>query len=130
MLDFAILPRPLSLEEGELTPKGTYRRKVVEQRFAGLIEAMYRAHSSILQAGDVSVRLPQWWLRELGLTLQDVTSAPGGLRVPRLDRSLTLERLPGALQEIHDHLAEFGLLGDGCGFFRGRRHSAGRGDRS
>ncbi len=38
---FTLLPRELSLEEGELTPTMKVRRRVVAERFGGLIEQMY-----------------------------------------------------------------------------------------
>lgn len=90
VLDFAVLPRPLSLEEEELTPKGTFRRKVVEEHFAPLIEEMYRARVTRLTAGELEVRIPHWWLREVGLTLGEVAADADGLRLPRLGRTLPL----------------------------------------
>ncbi len=38
---FTILPRELSIEEGELTPTLKVKRNVVNDHFAGEIEAMY-----------------------------------------------------------------------------------------
>jgi long-chain acyl-CoA synthetase len=38
---FLVLPRDFSIEGGELTPKLSVRRKIVEQRYADLIEALY-----------------------------------------------------------------------------------------
>jgi len=38
---FAILPRDLSIEDGELTPSMKIKRRVVERTFAGEIEQMY-----------------------------------------------------------------------------------------
>ncbi|MER7420744.1 long-chain fatty acid--CoA ligase [Micromonospora peucetia] len=38
---FAILPRDLTLEDGEITPSLKLKRKVIEQNFATEIEAMY-----------------------------------------------------------------------------------------
>ena len=90
VLDFAVLPRLLTLEDGELTPKGTFRRKVVEEHFTGLIEEMYRAQVTRLTAGELEVRIPHWWLREVGLTLGEVAAGADELRLPRLGRALSL----------------------------------------
>jgi long-chain acyl-CoA synthetase len=38
---FALLEKPLTIEEGELTPTQKVRRKIVEQRYAPVIERMY-----------------------------------------------------------------------------------------
>ena len=38
---FAILPRPLSVEEGELTPTLKVRRRVIEERYREEIDALY-----------------------------------------------------------------------------------------
>ena len=39
--DFALLPRPLSIETGERTPSLKLRRRVVEEHFAELLESFY-----------------------------------------------------------------------------------------
>ncbi|HEX9006235.1 MAG TPA: long-chain fatty acid--CoA ligase, partial [Bacteroidota bacterium] len=39
---FTLLDKPFTIEEGELTPTQKVRRKVVEERYAHLIEEMYR----------------------------------------------------------------------------------------
>jgi long-chain acyl-CoA synthetase len=39
--EFAILPKDLSVEEGELTPSLKVKRKVVERKYAGVLDKMY-----------------------------------------------------------------------------------------
>jgi len=39
--NFAILPKDLSIDEGELTPSLKVKRKVVEKKYAGLLDKMY-----------------------------------------------------------------------------------------
>jgi len=39
---FAILPRDLSVDDGELTPSLKVKRKVVEKKYAGLLDKMYQ----------------------------------------------------------------------------------------
>lgn len=39
---FSLLDRPFSIEEGELTPSQKVRRKIVEEKYAGVIEGMYK----------------------------------------------------------------------------------------
>ena len=38
---YAILPKDLSIDEGELTPSLKVKRKVVEKKYAGLLDKMY-----------------------------------------------------------------------------------------
>jgi long-chain acyl-CoA synthetase len=38
---FALLPRPLEAEKGELTPTLKIRRRIVEERFRHLLDALY-----------------------------------------------------------------------------------------
>ncbi|MEK9138070.1 MAG: long-chain fatty acid--CoA ligase, partial [Bacteroidota bacterium] len=42
---FALLEKPFTIEDGEMTPSLKVRRKVVEQRYAELIEGMYKGVS-------------------------------------------------------------------------------------
>jgi len=79
IVDFAILPRDLSAEHGELTPKGTYRRKTVERNFADTIRQLYRGSS--LSVGGVEVLVPNWLLQALGRTAQDLRASGDRLAI-------------------------------------------------
>jgi long-chain acyl-CoA synthetase len=48
----ALLPRDLTIEDGELSPTLKVKRRVVEKKFAGLIDAAYRG----LPAGALRAR--------------------------------------------------------------------------
>lgn len=45
---FTLLPRLLSVEDGELTPKMSIKRKVVEEKFRADIEKMYEGSDSVI----------------------------------------------------------------------------------
>jgi long-chain acyl-CoA synthetase len=49
---FAILARPFGIDSGELTPTLKIKRKVVAQKYATEIEAMYTPHAERSSADD------------------------------------------------------------------------------
>jgi long-subunit acyl-CoA synthetase (AMP-forming) len=69
IVDFAVIDRDLDPERGELTPKGTPRRKAVADNFAEIIDSLYRRIS--LHVGGVDVIFPNWLLQILGLKPSD-----------------------------------------------------------
>ncbi len=85
ILDFSIIDRDFNAEAGELTPKGTFKRKIVEANFQATIEEMYRAGYLSLKSDKFELRVPNWFLREKGWTSQD-------LKIGRADKL----RSPGA----------------------------------
>lgn len=91
IVDFAIIDRDLDADKGELTPKGTPRRKVVVDNFADVIETLYRR--TFLEVGGVALSLPNWLFQSLGLTAQDVRVDGDRLTLPTLGTSLTARRV-------------------------------------
>ena len=91
IVDFAIIDRDLDDEEGELTPKGTPRRKVVVDNFADTIEGLYRRVR--LNVGGVDLTIPNWLFQSLGLTAQDAHATENEITLPSLGIGLRLERL-------------------------------------
>ncbi|MEE4272237.1 MAG: GNAT family N-acetyltransferase [Thermoanaerobaculales bacterium] len=71
ILDFAIIDRDFDPELGELTPKGTYRRKVIERNFADSIKLLYRR--TTITVGKMPVTVPNWLFQAMGITSQELT---------------------------------------------------------
>ncbi len=92
ILDFRLIDRPFDDQHGELTPKGTYKRKVVEKNFSELIDSMYVKNDTSVYAGTTEVRIPNWFLREKGCLGRDVIANEKGISIPKLNLSLTLFR--------------------------------------
>jgi len=71
IVDFAIIERDFSADEGELTPKGTYRRKVIERNFSDAINLLYRR--TTLSIGGTPVTVPNWLFQAMGITSQELS---------------------------------------------------------
>ncbi len=92
ILDFRIIDRAFSDKHGELTPKGTYKRKVIEKNFSDLIDSMYVANKTSIYINGVEVRIPNWFLREKGCLSRDVLADNNGITIPKLNLSLPLSK--------------------------------------
>lgn len=108
VVNFAVLDRDFSLEEGELTPKGSYRRKVIEEHFDEVIAELYRTDSVVLHGGERKVRLPRWLYRDLGILETDVRSLPDGLRDATRGVELRVRDLGDGTVRIGDLAYEHG----------------------
>jgi long-subunit acyl-CoA synthetase (AMP-forming)/GNAT superfamily N-acetyltransferase len=105
---FAILPRALDEEHGELTAKQSFKREVVEKNWAALIDTLYGEKHLTLAVDGAILRLPKWVLREMSVLQHEVVlvgsvlsaggrplpvsvdpGAPGSMRVG--DLAYTLE---------------------------------------
>jgi long-subunit acyl-CoA synthetase (AMP-forming)/N-acetylglutamate synthase-like GNAT family acetyltransferase len=72
IVDFVIIDRDFSADENELTPKGTFRRKVVEKNFAHYIKPLYERNYVSRKISSFEVYIPDWFLRERGLTAHEM----------------------------------------------------------
>lgn len=98
VVDFDLLPRYFREDKGELTPKGTFVRKVVERSFADLIDALYARVYVTVRVDGLDVRVPTWLLREKGQTADTLIAESGGIRLRRSGERLTIARVPGTPQ--------------------------------
>ncbi len=90
IVDFALVERDFSAEHGELTPKGTYRRKTIERNFSDQIRLLYRR--ATLRVGDVDIMVPNWLVQSLGVTTQDLRADGDTLALAGGGPTLTVRR--------------------------------------
>ncbi|MBZ0199535.1 MAG: AMP-binding protein, partial [Ignavibacteriaceae bacterium] len=90
IVDFRIIDRAFSEELGELTPKGTFKRRNIEKNFEVLIEQMYAKDHTSLYIEEIEIRIPNWFLREQGCLSGDIIKYEEGITLPKLNRNLII----------------------------------------
>ncbi len=92
ILDFRLIDRAFDDEHGELTPKHTYKRKVIEKNFLNMIDSMYVKNETSVYVGTTEIKIPNWFLREIGCLGRDVVADEKSIAIPKLDLLLTLAK--------------------------------------
>jgi long-chain acyl-CoA synthetase len=95
IVDFRIIDRPFLAEKGELTPKGTYKRKVIENSFSAIIDSMYRKNFISLSRGEMDIHIPTWFLRERGCLANDIRLDGDSLLIEKYGDRLVLMAADG-----------------------------------
>ncbi|MBA4377768.1 MAG: hypothetical protein C0395_03800 [Gemmatimonas sp.] len=80
VVNFAVLDRDFDAEHGELTPKGSYRRKAIEENFAAVVDELYRSDAVTLALTGVRLRVPRWLIRDLGILETDLEAVGDRVR--------------------------------------------------
>ncbi|MFZ1518900.1 MAG: GNAT family N-acetyltransferase [Ignavibacteriaceae bacterium] len=93
ILDFRIVTRAFDDANGELTPKGTYKRRVIEKNFEELIQSMYQKDHLSLPLGKYEVKIPNWFLREKGALSRDVFLRDHTISIPKLNSTLLIKNI-------------------------------------
>jgi len=93
IVDFRIIDHPFTLEKGELTPKGTYKRRVIEKNFSEIIEEMYVKTYTTINVGTLTVKVPNWFLREKACLSGDIVAMGNDLVIPKLSKMIKIEVL-------------------------------------
>jgi len=88
ILNFVIIPRDFSADQGELTTKRSFIRKNVLKNFREIIEPLYEKNYISLHAGSKEIRIPNWLLREIGTIRSNVSW--DGSRVSISDQTQSL----------------------------------------
>lgn len=93
ILDFRIITRAFDDANGELTPKGTYKRRVIEKNFEEIIQSMYQKDHLSLPLGKYEVKIPNWFLREKGALSRDVFLRDNAILIPKLNSALVIKNI-------------------------------------
>lgn len=93
ILDFRIISRAFDDANSELTPKGTYKRRVIEKNFEELIQSMYQKDHLSLPLSKNEVKIPNWFLREKGALSRDVFIKENVISIPKLHSSLVIKNV-------------------------------------
>lgn len=105
ILDYREIDRPFCADKGELTPKNTYRRGTIESHFKDQIESMYQSVFFALMVDTLEIRIPNWFLSQLGILRRDVRVRPDGLSIEKMDRFLNvIPDVQNGLCQIGDHI--------------------------
>ncbi|MFQ5603232.1 MAG: GNAT family N-acetyltransferase [bacterium] len=100
IVNFSIIEREFDPKRGELTAKGTFKRKVVEDHFKDVIKEMYRKYYQCFLVDDFEIRIPNWFLREQGLTAEDLKLKEHTLVVKPGNRKLRIAVQAGEPNQI------------------------------
>jgi long-chain acyl-CoA synthetase len=118
VINFAVLDRDFEVDRAELTPKGSYRRKIIEDHFRETISELYRGNFVHLKVGELQVRIPNWFFRDLGILENDIVVGEEALLSPRFGGTLPMKRRPdsektliGDLEyRVEGNLVDLGLF--------------------
>jgi long-subunit acyl-CoA synthetase (AMP-forming) len=90
IVDFSVIDRDFEADRGELTAKGTYRRKEIERAFSDQLRLLYRRRT--LSVGGAAVIVPNWFFQALGITTQELRVEDDRLILASHGTSLTVSQ--------------------------------------
>ena len=103
VVNFALLDRDFSIERGEITPKGSFNRKIIEKNFSELIESLYISNVISIESDGFTVLIPRWFYRDLGILDNDIVLLDDRLKNRRNNLFLTVKRLENNDFRIGDY---------------------------
>lgn len=92
VVNFAVLERDFELEKGELTPKGSFKRKVIEASFSKKINELYLKNYVKLHCNGIDVKIPRWFYRDLGILEDEIVVDGSGLLNRRTKQHLEIKQ--------------------------------------
>lgn len=92
VVNFSVLAREFSAEKGELTPKGSFNRKTIQNHYKGLIESLYQTNHIRLELSGIKLLIPRWFYRDIGILENDIIIIPDGIYDRRNKKILTIKK--------------------------------------
>jgi len=102
VINFALLERDFSAGAGEITPKGSFNRKVIERNFRKEIDRLYTSNFTEIQTPGALVQIPKWLYRDLGILESDIAFRNGKLINLRYHSTLTFGWVRGGRLRVGD----------------------------
>ncbi|PKL88745.1 MAG: hypothetical protein CVV23_08645 [Ignavibacteriae bacterium HGW-Ignavibacteriae-2] len=103
IVDFRLVNRAFSEDHGELTPKGTYKRRMIEKNFDDVIEPMYERNFTELLVGTFKLRIPNWFLREKGCLSADIIYENYKIIIPKTGSGLFIKKVDDEFVKIGNY---------------------------
>ncbi len=107
VINFTLLTRDFSADKGELTPKGSYNRKVIEENFREVVESLYQSKVVTISLDGFSLVIPKWFFRDLGILETDICYDRGRLVNTANRTSLVIRKSGRESYRIGNFLYQF-----------------------
>ena len=96
IIRFTLLKKNFDETKGELTAKGTFKRKNIEAHYSNEIEGLYKKSMLDFECGGLKVKVPLWILKDLSLTDDDIENTGEALYDKQNKRYLQINKVHGA----------------------------------
>ena len=93
IVKFIILERNFDEQKGELTSKGTFKRKNIENNFKDIINKLYKKANIEFSCFELKILLPIWALKDIGITENDIICAPTYIKNKENNLRLTIKKI-------------------------------------
>lgn len=92
VINFKIIDRDFSKEKDELTQKGSFKRKNIQNNFAKLISELYKKNYITYKKKGFKITIPIWFFRDIGILENDIKSNKEGLLNKVSKQTLRIEK--------------------------------------
>ena len=93
IVKFVILNRNFDEQKGELTSKGTFKRKIIENNFKDIINDLYTKVNIEFNCFELRILLPIWALKDIGITENDISCSPNFIKNKENGSRLTVKKI-------------------------------------